>query len=62
MLALKQKKILLYLLLSVLSIEYFMTFSIWEINPIIKNYLALIPLQILALLYVGHFYWHHRRN
>lgn len=28
-----------------------------EINPILKNYLALIPLQFLALGYVAYFYW-----
>lgn len=31
---------------------YFTAFSSWEINFIFKNYVVLIPLQILALIYV----------
>ncbi|MEB3312475.1 MAG: hypothetical protein VKJ02_19785 [Snowella sp.] len=27
-----------------------------DINPILKNYLALVPLQFLALVYVAYFY------
>ncbi len=35
---------------------YFLTFSSLEINPIIRNYLTIVPVQLLALAYVVY-YW-----
>lgn len=46
--------------LGLLSMRYLTYLSSTELNFIFKNYLAIIPLQILALLYIA-FYWRSRR-
>lgn len=48
----KQIKPVLILILFLLMMGYFNIWSDWEINLFFKNYLALIPLQIMALIYV----------
>jgi hypothetical protein len=47
---------LIFPLFAVLGLAYFTSVSHWEINFLLKNYLALIPLQILGLIYV-FIYW-----
>jgi hypothetical protein len=60
MLNLKQKKLTLTILLALFGLAYFSGLSSWEINVWLRNYIAIAPLQILALLYV-YFYWKRRR-
>lgn len=45
--------------LGLLSMRYLTFLSGWELNFFLKDYLAIVPLQILALLYVA-FYWRSR--
>ncbi|AFY77454.1 hypothetical protein Ple7327_2130 [Pleurocapsa sp. PCC 7327] len=60
MLNLKPKKLTLTILLALFGLAYFSSLSNWEINVWLRNYIAIAPLQILALLYV-YFYWKRRR-
>jgi hypothetical protein len=52
----KTKNLSLIILFAIFGLTYFSAISNLEINLILKNYLAIIPLQILALFYVGYFY------
>jgi hypothetical protein len=54
-----QSQKLIFPIFVALGLAYFTSVSHWEINFLLKNYLAVIPLQILALIYV-FFYWQHQ--
>jgi hypothetical protein len=56
MLQLKPKKLTIVLGLALFGMLYFSALSNWEINNWLKNYFVLVPLQIMALLYV-YLYW-----
>ncbi|BAS57014.1 MULTISPECIES: hypothetical protein [Leptolyngbya] len=47
----------LYFLCALLGMGYFNAFSSLDINPILKNYLALVPVQIGLVIY---FLWFRR--
>lgn len=51
MLGLKQNKLIMALLLAVLSTGYFSGFSQVELIAPLKGYVAIVPLQIAALIY-----------
>lgn len=55
MLSFKSQKILLPLL-AVVGFCYFTAFSNWEINFILKNYAAIMPMQLVALIYIVFFH------
>jgi hypothetical protein len=46
--------------LALSGMTYFSFLSNWEINLWLKNYLAILPLQALAFLYV-YLYWDGRK-
>jgi hypothetical protein len=48
-------KVVLTLILVLLMAGYFNVVGTWEVNIFWKNYLALIPLQILAIIYVFYY-------
>jgi hypothetical protein len=56
----KRKKQLLILLFAILGAGCFTAFSALEISPFLKSYLAIIPLQVLALIYV--WYWRSKKS
>lgn len=49
---LRRKQLILVTLFALAGGSYFGAFSQLEITPFLKGYIAIIPLQILALLYV----------
>ena len=53
---LKPKKLVVPALFAVVSGGYFATLSQMDISLFIRGYVAIIPLQILALIYVGYLY------
>ncbi|MEL6139692.1 MAG: hypothetical protein AAFQ61_06580 [Cyanobacteria bacterium J06626_23] len=46
---------------ALIGLGYFQVFSHLDVNPFLRHYLMILPLQIGALAYVGYFYWQ-RRN
>lgn len=61
MVSLKQKKLIILIVLALSEMTYFSFLSNWEINLWLKNYLAILPLQALAFLYV-YLYWNGRKT
>ncbi len=57
---LKRKKIAALALFTVIGAGYFSTFSQLDINFFLKGYVAIVPLQIAALLYVLYLRWNGR--
>ena len=53
---LKPKKLIVPALVAVVSGGYFTTLSQMDLSLFIRGYVAIIPLQILALIYVGYLY------
>lgn len=45
------KKITLTVFLALLGLGYFGTFSSIEINPILRSYMAIVPVQVGAIAY-----------
>jgi hypothetical protein len=60
MITFKQKKLIILIVLALSGMTYFSFLSNWEINLWLKNYLAILPLQVLAFLYV-FLYWNGRK-
>ena len=60
MLTLKRKKLALMILLALMGLGYFSTVSNLEINVFLKSYISVIPLQLLAILYVIYWHWKER--
>ncbi len=60
MLKLKEKKLIWIILLFLLGMGYFSAFSSLDISIFLKGYIAIIPMQILALIYVIYLRWNHR--
>ncbi len=58
MVMLKKKKLTLAVFL-VFGLAYFSAISNLEVNNFWRGELALIPLQILALIYVSYLRWSH---
>ncbi|MEA5583548.1 hypothetical protein VB620_19665 [Nodularia harveyana UHCC-0300] len=56
MLSIKSKQIFWFLLL-VLGFGYFNAMSNLEINLYLKTLIALVPMQITALIYVAYLHW-----
>lgn len=48
----KTPKILYVLLLALVGAGYFGTFSLIDINPVLQNYLAFLPIQLGVLIYM----------
>lgn len=46
---------------ALIGLGYFQVFSHLDVNPFLRNYLLVVPLQLGALGYVAYFYWQ-RRN
>ena len=53
---LKPKKLIVPVLFAVVSGGYFTTLSQMDLSLFIRGYVAIIPLQILALIYVSYLY------
>lgn len=60
MLTLKRKKLVLTMLLALLSLGYFSALSHLEIHFFFKSYVAIVPLQAAAFIYVIYFRWKER--
>jgi hypothetical protein len=45
------KKITLTIFLALIGLGYFGTFSSIEMNPIIRSYMAIVPVQVGAIAY-----------
>lgn len=58
----KFRKIITPSILAALAAGYFAAFSQIEVPFFIKGYVAIIPLQALALIYVGYFYYCKRKS
>ena len=57
---LRLKKLWLVLLLAILGGGYFSSVSTLDWHPLLKSYIAIIPLQIAALSYVAYWNWMQR--
>ncbi len=60
MLTIKKKKLLGAMLLAIMGMGYFTTMSSLDINFFLKGYVAIMPMQALALIYVGYLRWFSR--
>lgn len=47
----KSKKISLTIFLALIGLGYFGTFSSIEMNPILRGYMAIVPVQVGAIVY-----------
>jgi uncharacterized membrane protein YoaK (UPF0700 family) len=56
MLSIKRKKIILFFLL-ILGFGYFSAMSNLEINYYLKSLIALLPMQVAAIIYVTYIRW-----
>jgi hypothetical protein len=56
----KSKKLLSSLLLALLGAAYLGSFSLIELNPILQNQLALLPVQVGVLVYL--LWWRRRKD
>ncbi|HEY9621157.1 MAG TPA: hypothetical protein V6C78_12345 [Crinalium sp.] len=56
----KHKKTAVIALFAIIGAGYFSTFSQLDINFFLKGYIAVIPLQVAALLYVLYLRWNGR--
>jgi len=52
MLALKRKRLLFTLLLALIGAGYFSAMSTLEVMPFLKSPIALLPIQVGALIYI----------
>lgn len=48
--------------LALAGLTYFQIFSHLELNPLLKNYLILLPVQLGVLMYFGYVYWNSKSN
>ena len=44
------------------GLTYCQLFAHMEINPFLKNYLILVPIQLGVLLYFGYTHWSSKRH
>ncbi|MDH6062220.1 hypothetical protein [Umezakia ovalisporum] len=57
MVSIKRKE-MIWLLLLVLGCGYFSAMSNLEMNYYLKSLIALLPMQVAALIYVAYLRWH----
>lgn len=57
MLTLKRKKLAFTLFCVLAGLGYFTAMSSVEINFFLKGYVAIVPLQVAALVYVAYLRW-----
>ena len=58
MLKLKTKKTIVPIFFTLLGMAYFSAFSSLEINSLLRNYLVIVPVQVLALAFnFVAYYW-----
>lgn len=48
--------------LAMAGLTYCQIFAHIEINPFLKNYLILVPIQLGVLMYFGYAYWSGKSN
>jgi hypothetical protein len=61
MLSIKSKQIIWFFLL-ILGFGYFSAMSNLEINSYFKSLIALMPMQVAAIIYVIYLRWHRSGN
>ncbi len=47
---------------ALIGLGYFQVFSHLEVNPILRNYLLIMPLQVGAVAYVAYTYWQRQKE
>ena len=47
---------------ALMGLGYFQVFSHLEVNPILRNYMLIMPLQIGAIVYVAYTYWQRQQE
>lgn len=57
---LKRKTIAVMMVFTLLGAGYFSSFSQLDINVFLKGYVAVVPLQLAALLYILYLRWSDR--
>ncbi|MDH6056394.1 hypothetical protein [Umezakia ovalisporum] len=57
MVSIKRKE-MIWLLLLILGCGYFSAMSNLEMNYYLKSLIALLPMQVAALIYVAYLRWH----
>lgn len=60
MLTFKRKKLVFTMLLALLGLGYFSSLSNLEIHFLFRSYVAVVPLQAAAFIYVIYFRWKER--
>ena len=55
--AMRNRKLPLKAGLAIAGLTYCQLFAHMEINPFLKNYLVLVPIQLGVLMYFGYRYW-----